>query len=71
MSCNCNVTSDDADNANIKCTRKGVKETCRFIRWVMITSEQSGNGNVLPCISAHYKGKQSSKSISKSTLPDD
>ena len=22
-SCNCNVTSDDADNPNIKCTRKG------------------------------------------------
>jgi hypothetical protein len=32
MSCDCNVTSDDADNLNIKCTRKKhVKETCRFI----------------------------------------
>jgi hypothetical protein len=26
------VTSDDADNPNIKCTRKEVKETRRFIR---------------------------------------
>ena len=34
----------------------------------MTTSEQ--NGNVMPCIPAHYKGKQSSKSRSKST-PDD
>ena len=44
MSCDCNVTSDDADNPNpnIKCTRKEVKETCRFIRWVMTTSEQKG-----------------------------
>ena len=31
MSRNCNVTSDDADNPNIKCTRKEVKETCRLI----------------------------------------
>ena len=31
MSCNCNVTSDDADNPNIKCTRKEVKETCRLL----------------------------------------
>ena len=31
MSRDCNVTSDDADNPNIKCTRKKVKETCRFI----------------------------------------
>ena len=37
----------------------------------MTTSEQ--NGNVMPCILAHYKGKQSSKSRSKSKspLPDD
>ena len=41
------MTSDDADNPNIKCTRKKVKETCRFIRWVMTTSEQ--NGNVMSC----------------------
>ena len=68
MSHDCNVTSDDADNPNIKCTRKEVKETHRFIRWVMTTSEQ--NGNVMPSILAHYKGKQSSKSRSKST-PDD
>ena len=27
MSWDCNVTSDDADNPNIKCTRKKVKET--------------------------------------------
>ena len=27
----CNMTSDDADNPNIKSTRKKVKETCRFI----------------------------------------
>ena len=33
MSRDCNVTSDDADNPNIKCTRKKVKETCRFITW--------------------------------------
>ena len=59
MSCNCNVTSDDADNPNIKCTREEVKETCRFIRWVMTTSEQ--NGNVMPSIPAQYEGKQSSK----------
>ena len=60
-----NVISDDADNPNIKCTRKKhVKETCRFIRWVMTTSEQ--NGNVMPSIPAHYQGKQSSKSRSKS-----
>ena len=32
MSRDCNVTSDDADNPNIKCARKKVKETCRFIR---------------------------------------
>jgi hypothetical protein len=33
MSHNCNVTSDDADNPNIKCIRKEhVKETCRLIR---------------------------------------
>jgi hypothetical protein len=31
MSHDCNVTSDDADNPNIKCTRKEVKETCRLI----------------------------------------
>ena len=31
MSRDCNVTSDDADNPNIKYTRKNVKETCRFI----------------------------------------
>ena len=69
MSCDCNVTSDDADNPNIKCTRKKVKETCRFIRWVMTTSGQ--NENVMPCIPAHYEGtKQSSKSRSKLT-PDD
>ena len=37
-------------------TRKKVKETCRFIRWVMTTSEQ--NGNVMPSILAHYEGKQ-------------
>ena len=31
MSHDCNVTSDDADNPNIKCTRKEVmKEICRF-----------------------------------------
>ena len=65
MNCKCNVTSDDADNPNIKCTRKNVKETCRFIRWVMTTSEQ--NGNVMLCIPAHYEGKLSSKSTSKST----
>ena len=66
MSRNCNVTSDDADNPNIKCARKEVTETCRFIRWVMTTSEQ--NGNVMPSIPAHYEGtKQSSKSRSKST----
>ena len=59
MSRNYNVTSDDADNPNIKCTRKLVKETCRFIWWVMTTSEQ--NGIVMPNILAHYKGKQSSK----------
>ena len=37
----------------------------------MTTSEQ--NGNVMPSIPAHYKGKLSSKSRSKSksTLPDD
>jgi hypothetical protein len=65
MSCDCNVTSDDADNPNIKCKRKNVKETCKFIRWVMTISEQ--NGNVMPCIQAHYEGtKQSSKSRSKS-----
>ena len=71
MSRDCNVTSDDADNPNIKCTRKKVKETRRFIRWVMTTSEQ--NGNVMPKIPAHYDGKLSSKSrsTSKSTLPDD
>ena len=69
MSRDCNVTSDDADNPNIKCTRKKhEKETCRFIRWVMTTSER--NGNVMPSIPAHYEGKQSSKSRSKST-PDD
>jgi hypothetical protein len=32
MSRDGNVTSDDADNPNIKCTKKHVKETCRFIR---------------------------------------
>ena len=69
MSHDCNATSDDADNPNIKCTRKKhVKETRRFIRWVMTTSEQ--NRNVMPSILAHYEGKQSSKSRSKST-PDD
>jgi hypothetical protein len=31
MSQDCNVTSDDADNPSIKCTRKEMKETCRFI----------------------------------------
>ena len=47
-----------------------MKETCRFIRWVMTTSEE--NGNVMPCIPAHYEGKQSSKSRSKSkSTPDD
>ena len=65
MSRDCNVTSDDADNPNIKCTRKEVKETCRLISWVMTTSEQ--NGNVMPSIPAHYEGKQSSKRRSKST----
>ena len=65
MSRDCNVTSDDADNPNIKCTRKKhEKETRRFIRWVMTTSEQ--NGNVMPIILAHYEGKLSSKSRSKS-----
>ena len=64
----CNVTSDDADNPKIKFTRKEVKETCRFIWWVMTTLEQ--NRNAMPCIPAHYKGKQSSKSRSIST-PDD
>ena len=69
MSRDCNVTSDDADNPNIKCTRKiYVKETCRFIRWAITTSEQ--NGNVMPSVPANYKGKLSSKSRSKST-PDD
>ena len=68
MSSDCNVTSDDADNPNMKCTRKEVKETCRFNRWMMTISEQ--NVNVIPCIPAHYKGKQSSNSISRST-PDD
>ena len=49
---------------------KTVKETCRFIRWVMTTSEQ--NGNVILCMPAHYEGKQSSKSRSKSkSTPDD
>ena len=62
------MTSDDADNPNIKCTRKKENETGRFIRWVMTTSEQ--NGNVMPSIPAHYEGEQSSKSRSKST-PDD
>ena len=33
MSQDCNVTSDDVDNPNIKCTRKEVKENCRFISW--------------------------------------
>ena len=51
MSRDCNVTSDDADNPNIKCTRKEVKETCRFTRWGMTTSEQ--NGNIMLCILAH------------------
>ena len=51
MSNNYNVTSDDADNPNIKCTRKKENETGRFIRWVMTTSEQ--NGNVMQCIPAH------------------
>ena len=69
MSQDCNVTSDDADNPNLKCTRKKVKETRRFIRWVMTTSEQ--NVNVMPSIPAHYQGKLSSKSRSKSTWPDD
>ena len=41
MSRDCNVTSDDADNPNIKCRRKKVQETCRLIRWVMTTSEQN------------------------------
>ena len=69
MSQDCNVISDDADNPNIKCTRKEVKETRRLIRWVMTTSEQ--NGNVMLSIPAHYEGKLSSKNRSKSTLPDD
>ena len=71
MSRDCNVISDDADNSNIKCTRKKQKETCRFIVWLMTTSEL--NGNVMPSIPAHYKGtKQSSKSRSKSkSTPDD
>ena len=64
MSLDCNVTGDDADNPIIECTREEEKETCRFIRWVMTTSEQ--NGNVMPSIPAHYKGKLSSKSTSKS-----
>ena len=64
MSCDCNLTSDDADNPNIKCKRQEVKETCRFIRWAMTTSEQ--NGNVMLSILAHYEGKQSSESRSKS-----
>ena len=69
MSQDCNVTSDDANNPNIKCTRKKhVKETRRLLRWVMTTSEQ--NGNVMPCIPAHYKGRQSSKSTSKSSGVD-
>ena len=51
MSQDCNVTSDDTDNPIIKCTRKKVKETCRFIRWVMTTSEQ--NGNIMLWILAH------------------
>ena len=52
MSRDCNVTSDDADNSNTKCTRKKhVKETRRFIRWVMTTSEQ--NGNIMLCIKVH------------------
>ena len=66
MSRDCNVASDDADNPNIKCTRRiHVKETHRFIRWMMTTSEQ--NANVIPCIPAHNNGKQPSKSRSKST----
>ena len=69
MSQDCNVTSDDADNPNIKCTRKEVKETCRYIRWVMTTSEQ--NGNVMPCITAHFEGKQSSNVDPNQPLPDD
>ena len=69
MSRDCNVTSDDADNPNIKCTRKNVMETCRFIRWVMTTSEQ--NRNAMPCIPAHYEGKQSSKVDQNQPLPDD
>ena len=65
------VQAKTDDMRDFKCTRKKVKETRRFIRWVMTTSEQ--NGNVMPCKLAHYKGKQSSKrrSKSKSTLPDD
>ena len=51
MNQDCNVTSDDADNPNIKCTRKEVKEAHRFIRWVMTTSEQ--NRNIMLCILAH------------------
>jgi hypothetical protein len=35
----------------------------------MTTSEQ--NGNVMPCIPAHYEGKQSSKSTCKSSPDDD
>jgi hypothetical protein len=31
MSDKCNVTSDDASNPNIKCIRKEVKDTHRFI----------------------------------------
>ena len=69
MSLDCNMTSDDADNPNIKSTRKKAKETCRFIRWVTTTSEQ--NGNVMPCILAHYEGKQSSKVDLNQPLPDD
>ena len=52
MSRDCNVTSDHADNPITKCTRKKhVKETRRFNRWVMTTSEH--NRNIMLCILAH------------------
>ena len=75
MSRDCNVTIDDADNPNIKCTRKKhVKETCRFISWGGWWQHQSRMENFMSSIPAHYEGtKQSSKSRSKakSTPADD
>ena len=69
MSHDCNATSDDADNPNIKCTKKRSEGDSQVYWWVMTTSEQ--NGNVMLSIPAHYEGtKQSSKRRSKSTPYD-